>query len=242
MLNIAHRGFRSKYPENTMLAFQKALEAGADGIEFDVHLSKDGELVIIHDETLERTTDGEGLVKDKTLAELKKLNAAAKSNKPRDFEAIPTLKEYFAFAKKTKLITNIELKTGIFPYEGIEQKTYELIKEFDMCEKVILSSFNHETIMRVKEIDSKLVCGLLVDSWQIDPENYVQKLGIECWHPSAYSISKELVQRFHRKGIKVNTWFGSIQLDYKKIIETGVDAIITDYPDKIAGLIGRDKA
>ena len=76
MLNIAHRGFKGAYPENTMLAYEKAVETGADGIEFDVHLTKDGELVIIHDETLERTTDGKGLVKDKTLYELKKLNAS----------------------------------------------------------------------------------------------------------------------------------------------------------------------
>ena len=110
MINFAHRGFKGKYPENTMLAFNKAIEAGADGIEFDVHLSKDGEIVIIHDETLERTTDGSGLVGEKTLAQLKKLNAS-KDYTDYQVQRILTLREYFDFAKDYDIITNIELKT-----------------------------------------------------------------------------------------------------------------------------------
>lgn len=115
MLNIAHRGFKGVYPENTMLAYEKAVETGADGIEFDVQLTKDGELVIIHDEDLERTTDGKGLVKDKTLHELKKLNAS-KGCPYCEVQTTPTLREYFDFAKDKDIITNIELKTSIITY------------------------------------------------------------------------------------------------------------------------------
>ena len=122
MLNIAHRGFKGKYPENTMLAFEKAIEAGADGIEFDLHLSKDGELVIIHDESLERTTDGKSLVCEKTLEELQKLNAS-KLYPGCEIQRIPTLREYFEFAKDKQKITKIGLKNSSIDYEGIEEKT-----------------------------------------------------------------------------------------------------------------------
>ncbi len=142
MINFAHRGFKGKYPENTMLAFNKAIEAGADGIEFDVHLSKDGEIVIIHDETLERTTDGSGLVGEKTLDQLKNLNAS-KAYPDYQVQRILTLSEYFDFAKDYDIITNIELKTSIIDYPGIEEKVYKVIKEYNLAEKVIISSFNH---------------------------------------------------------------------------------------------------
>ncbi|RDY20340.1 glycerophosphodiester phosphodiesterase family protein, partial [Criibacterium bergeronii] len=162
MLNIAHRGFKSKYPENTMLAFKKAVEENADGIEFDVHLSKDDEIVIIHDERLDRTTNAKGRVMDYTLAELKKVNAGALYDNI-DFEAIPTLREYFEYIKDKDIITNVELKTGVYWYKGIEQKVYDMIKEFDLKDKIIISSFNHKSVLAMKKIDEKIKCGLLID-------------------------------------------------------------------------------
>lgn len=238
MLNIAHRGFRSRYPENTMLAFRKAVEAGCHGIEFDVHLSKDGEAVIIHDETLDRTTDGTGLVAEKSLRELKALNAAKPHPETAAFEAIPTLREYFDYiSTQPGIISNIELKTGVFVYEGIEAVVYRMMKEYGLIDRCIVSSFNHESVLRMKKIDSTVPCGLLVDSWQIHPEKYVRELGIECYHPSAYCVTAPLVDVLHASGIRVNPWFGSIQSDYRKLIDMGVDSLITDYPDKIHSLL-----
>ena len=238
MLNIAHRGFRSRYPENTMLAFRKAVEAGCDGIEFDVHLSKDGEAVIIHDETVDRTTDGTGLVGQKTYRELKALNAAKPHPETIDFAAIPSLREYFEYiATQPNIISNIELKTGVFVYEGIEEVVYQLMKEYKLIRRCIVSSFNHESVLRMKKIDSAVTCGLLVDSWQIHPETYVRNLGIECYHPSAYCVTPELVAALHSAGIRINPWFGSIQCDYRPLIEMGVDSLITDYPDRITALL-----
>lgn len=238
MLNIAHRGFCSRYPENTMLAFRKAVEAGCDGIEFDVQLSKDGKAVIIHDETLDRTTDGTGLVGQKTYRELKELNAAKPHPETAAFETIPSLREYFEYiAAQPNIISNIELKTGVFTYEGIEEKVYRLMKEFDLIDRCIVSSFNHESVLRMKKIDSAVTCGLLADIWQIHPEAYVRRLGVECYHPSAYSLTAELVSALHAANIRVNTWFGSIQRDYRKLIEMGIDGLITDYPDKIKPLL-----
>ena len=237
MLNIAHRGFRSKYPENTMLAFKKAVEAGCDGIEFDVHLSKDGEVVIIHDETLERTTNGTGLVSEKTIAELQKLNAAVTHPTLTDFEPIPTLRQYFEYAAtQPNLITNIELKTGVCVYQGIELKVYTLMKEFQLIDRCIISSFNHESIVRMKKIDNSVICGLLVDSWLIKPAVYTASVGVECYHPSAYSVTPELVKQLHDADIQINPWLGNIQCNYEELIQMGVDGLITDYPDIIKNL------
>ncbi|UTC66230.1 MULTISPECIES: glycerophosphodiester phosphodiesterase [unclassified Treponema] len=243
-LNFAHRGFRSKYPENTMLAFSKAANLGVDGIEFDVHLSSDGVPIIIHDEALDRTCNASGLVKDFSFAELKKINAAANFKSAESFsgtmpldERIPSLEEYFDFIKNKNIISNIELKTGVFEYSGIEEKVYALLKQYDLQEKCIISSFNHESVLRMKKIAPSLVCGFLVDSWDLHPADYLKKYGIECYHPPAYRLTKEFVEELHNEGFKVNAWFGSIQTDYAQVLSTGLDAIITDYPDKIADLL-----
>ena len=119
MKNFAHRGFSGKYPENTMLAFQKAFETGADGIELDVQLTKDGEVVIIHDETVDRTTDGTGYVRDYPLEVLQKLDASYLYKKEVGFWPIPTLREYCEWVCEKDLVTNIELKTSVFEYKGI---------------------------------------------------------------------------------------------------------------------------
>lgn len=149
MLNIAHRGFSGKYPENTLLAFQKGIEAGADGFEFDTHLTRDGEIVIIHDERLDRTTNAQGFVKDYTLEELRKVDAS-KPFPECGFCGIPTLREYFELIRGRDLITNIELKNGIFWYEGMEEKVIAMIREYGLEERVILSSFNHRSVMKCK--------------------------------------------------------------------------------------------
>ena len=148
---LSHRGFSGYYPENTMLAFQKvAEETVADGIELDIQLTKDGEIVIMHDEMLDRTTNGSGWLKDHTLEELKMLSVGVnvKGFFPR--QTIPTLREYFTWLKTTKLITNIELKTSYFEYEGIEEKLIAMVKEFGLEDQIWYSSFNHYTVARIK--------------------------------------------------------------------------------------------
>ena len=134
--NFAHRGFSGKYPENTLLAFSKAIEEGVDGIENDVHLTKDGVLVVMHDELVDRTTNGKGYIKDKTYEELAQLDASYifKEYGP---QKVPTLREYLELVKDTDIITNIELKTGVFEYTGIEQKVYDMLREFDMMDRII---------------------------------------------------------------------------------------------------------
>ena len=236
MLNIAHRGFKGAYPENTMLAYEKAIETGADGIEFDVHLTKDGELVIIHDETLERTTDGKGLIKDKTLQELKKLNAS-KGYLSCEVQTIPTLREYFDFAKNKDIITNIELKTSIIRYEGIEKKVYDLINEYGMKDKIIISSFNHNSLIRMKEIDREIKCGVLESSRLYKPWEYVRNMGMEYFHPLNFTINEEIAEKFLENNIGLNIWFGKADYDFSKYLDLNPTGLITDFPDRVNDLL-----
>lgn len=236
MLNYAHRGFKAKYPENTMLAFRKALDAGADGIELDVHLSKDGHLVIIHDENLLRTCGCDVFVKDLNLEELKKLNAAYGYDGID--EKIPTLREYFDFVKDTNLITNIEIKNGLIAYDGIEEKLYELMKEYEICDRIIISSFNHESVLRMKEIDSTLKLGFLEESVLANPVKYLKDNGIFYFHPLVNTIDKDLVSKLHDEGIFVNAWLSSkLSYNLEDFVEMGFDGLITDFPDRVDELL-----
>jgi len=229
--NFAHRGFSGKYPENTMLAFEKAIEAGADGIELDVHLTKDGELVIIHDEAVDRTTNGSGLVADFTLAELKKLDASAAFRGVYGINRIPTLEEYFELVKDTAIVTNIELKTGVNPYPGIEEKTLAMIDKFGLRERIIISSFNHYSVMKFKSLAPEMICGFLEESWIIDMAGYGKKYGVECLHPIFNAVTEEYARAAHEAGLLINTWTVNTKEDMELMIQRGVNAIIGNYPD-----------
>ena len=162
ILNLAHRGFSDEYPENTILAFEKAKEAGFDGIELDVQLSRDGELVVIHDEELKRVTGEPGFVWDYTLEELKQMKVLESC--ACAVQRIPTLREYFEEIYPSEMITNIELKTSWNEYRGIEEKVLALIDEFDVREKIWISSFNHFSALRFKRLSPNIKCGLLEES------------------------------------------------------------------------------
>lgn len=234
--NFAHRGFSGKYPENTMLAFKKAIEAGADGIELDVQLTKDGEIVIIHDETIDRTTDGKGLVADYTYEELCRFDASFIYRGQIGFNKIPTLREYLEFVKDKNIITNIELKTGIFEYLGIEEKVWELIQEYKVEDKVIISSFNHYSVLHMKKLAPDLKYGLLSESWLINAGKYTHDLGIQCYHPIHYNLTSEIINEIKKYGIEINTYTVNKEKDIRYLIEKGIDIIIGNFPD-LAGKI-----
>lgn len=238
MLNIAHRGFSGNYPENTMLAFEKAIEAGADGIELDVHFSKDGEVVVIHDERIDRTTDGEGYVVDFTYEELSGFDASAGFAGVYGFNKIPTLREYFELVKPVEgFITNIELKTSINEYPGIEKAVLELIDEFGLEDRIIISSFNHYSIMRTKAINSRIRCGFLESSWIYNFGEYTKARGVECVHPLFLSLNEDSVAEIKSNGIQINTWTVNKEADVERLYNLGVDAVISNYPDMIKSVI-----
>jgi glycerophosphoryl diester phosphodiesterase len=227
---FAHRGYSGKYPENTMIAFKKALECGVDGIELDVQLTKDGEVVIIHDETIDRTTTGKGFVVDYTYEELEKFDASFKF-KDLGFNKIPTLREYFQLVKDYDIVTNVELKTGINEYLGIEEKVWELIKEYNLEKKVIISSFNHFSVMRMKKIAPQLKYGFLSEDWIIDAGKYTHSHGVQCYHPRFNNLVPDVIKELKKYNLEINTWTVNLEEDMKYLYSNNIDVIITNYPE-----------
>ena len=238
---FAHRGFSGYYPENTMLAFQKvAEETVADGIELDIQLTKDGEIVIMHDEMLDRTTNGSGWLKDHTLEELKMLSVGVnvKGFFPR--QTIPTLREYFTWLKTTKLITNIELKTSYFEYEGIEEKLIAMVKEFGLEDQIWYSSFNHYTVARIKKLMPEAKCGLLTDTWLMNIGEYAASQGAASVNARTDFCAKEGVAAdLHAHNIALQAWTPNDAEMMQELVDAGVDVLITNYPDIAAKVLGR---
>ena len=214
----AHRGASAFAPENTLEAFQMAAEMGAYGVELDIQLTRDGEIVVIHDEKLERTTNGQGYVKKFTLAELKKLTPE-----------IPTLAEVYALLKPTNLVINVELKTGVFDYEGIEAKALELTEQHNMSDSVVYSSFNHYSLQRIKELnpiaDIALLCGggIFVTAQQC------KYMGASALHAQARQFNHlYLVEDCRKHGVKLRFWTVDDPTQLEAMREKGVDGVFTN--------------
>ena len=228
---FAHRGASGYAPENTLEAFRLAMEQGADGMELDVHLTKDGEVVVIHDETLDRTSNGHGNVRDYTLEELKKFSFHNHMEKYQGVQ-IPTLKEVLNLVKNSCMKVNIELKTGIYWYEGIEEKTMDIVKTMGMEDRVIYSSFNHYSIQKVLEQNSDAETAYLFSDVPLNMEKYAKDTGVKGLHPAVYHLKMaDFLETYMKSGLKVRVWTVNNKEDMKMFIDAGVDAIITNYPD-----------
>lgn len=239
-LNIAHRGFSGKYPENTMLSFKKAVEAGCDGIENDVQLTKDGVAVICHDEKIDRTTNGTGFIKDYTYKELLKFDAGIRWGKEFKGLAIPTLDEFLNYVKDKNLYLDIELKTGVILYDGIEEIVIRKINEFGVKEKTILSSFNHYSMVKCKTIDNTVKTGLLYTAGLYEPQRYAEYVGADALHPLFYSVlNEQIVKSIKNAGFLINAYTVNEEIYMKKLIQLGIDGIITNYPDKLKKVLER---
>jgi glycerophosphoryl diester phosphodiesterase len=228
---FAHRGETTRYPENTLEAFSSAVRMGADGIELDVQLSKDGEIVVAHDERLERVCDGTGYLNDYTLKELKSLDFS--KTLPGKVCRIPALTEVFSLVKPSALTINIELKNTELLYLELPQKLLALVKEYGMEERVIYSSFNHYSLMHIKKIDTSAKIGLLYEYGMVDPWVYANYVKADAVHPHYYVIAAlpETVKRCHENGLMVNVWTVDDPDAIKLMLKCGVDTIITDKPD-----------
>lgn len=227
---FAHRGASHYAPENTLPAFALAAAQGADGIELDVHLSKDGELVVIHDETLDRTTDGTGLVRDHTLAQLQAL--CADNHMPGFADArIPTLREVLELIRPTPLLVNIELKTGVLWYEGIEQKALDLVREMGMADRVIWSSFNHYSIETVRQLAPEAETAYLYSDIICGVERYAAAHGVRGLHPGLWNVKMaDLLQRYLASGLAVRVWTVNAAADLRWLLAAGADVITNDPP------------
>ena len=229
---FGHRGASAYAPENTLEAFKLAADMGAHGVELDVHICKSGELVVAHDETVDRVSDGQGLIKDMTLSELKALHFNKTHPEYKDAR-LPTLQEVFQLLRPTGLRINVELKNSYIDYPELEKKVIELAVKESMLDKLIFSSFNHRSMLRVKEIDRNLYCGLLYEASLIKPWAYAVALGVDAIHPHYSEVitpGGECAEA-HKAGIQVNTWTVNTRESLNAVLREGGDVLITNYPD-----------
>jgi len=241
-LNLAHRGANTDAPENTMAAFRRAVEVGASGLEFDVQLSKDGSVVVIHDEKLERTTSGSGLVKDYTLQELQHLDAGSWFGEEFAGEKIPTLDQVLDQFSSTNLVYNIELKSGIVLYPGLEEKVIEAVTTRKLEDQVVVSSFNHYSLVTCRELNKEIRTGMLYVAGLFEPWGYALKLGCYSVHPLFYHLQHpELVSGFREHNLAIYAWTVNEPLYMELMVAGGIDAIITDRPQDLHKIINGGK-
>lgn len=233
---VAHRGLPHVAPENTLASFKAALALDIDGIETDIQATKDGELIICHDELLNRTTNGHGLIKNHTLRELKSLSAGAWFGKNYRDEKIPTLREFLELVKGRDLLINLELKTGIVFYPDIEKKLITMINEYNLSEHVIVSSFNHYSLLTCKEIAPHIKTGILYEGALVDPWDYAEKIGASALHPYFPFVTSQMVDTAHFHSLMVNPYTLNETDEMKQMIAFGVDSIITNYPERLISI------
>jgi glycerophosphoryl diester phosphodiesterase len=216
-------------PENTLPSFAKAIELGADGVEFDVQLTKDGEVVVIHDETLDRTSDASGFVRDYTLYDLKKFNFNKRGISEPKFMAIPTLDEVLELLKPSGIDINIELKTGVYFYEGLEKKCVELVRKYSLTDRIIWSSFNHCSVEKVKRIDSNAKTALLCGGGILVSPVLCKKAGIDGVHPSIRQLDcPGYVDECKAASIAIRAWTVDSDEDFDRAKSLGVDGIFVN--------------
>lgn len=237
VMNFAHRGASGCFPENTKLAFIKAVEMGCAGIETDVQMTRDGVLVLIHDERVDRTTNGLGLVKDYSYSELCRLDAGLWYGASFAGAKIPTAEELLLIARDTGICLNFEIKNGIIGYEGIEEKLIKLIYSYGWQEHVILSSFNHYSMVHCKKIAPNIKTGLLYMAGLYRPTLYARTACADALHAYFYAINEEIISEAHSDGLLVNTFTVDDPATMRRLVRIGVDGIITNYPDRLQSVI-----
>lgn len=225
---IAHRGASAHAPENTMAAFQLALDMAADGIELDAMLSKDGEVVVIHDASLDRTTDGTGAVKDLTLAALQKLDAGGG-------ERIPSLKEVLA-QFGGKFLINIELKNYSSIFDALPIKVADLVKTCNGSQSILISSFNPFNLPRFHQRLPDVPVGLLTDKNKA--KNWLWRFfNYDALHPHYTDVDAALVSALHAKNQQVNVWTVDDPSEIRRLSSLGVDSIITNDPQRTRAIL-----
>ena len=235
----AHRGASAYAPENTLTSFEKAVKLGADGIELDIQLTRDERIVVIHDETLERTSTGTGWVRDCTLDQLRAFNYSYSRKFPdAPAEKIPTMEEVFDLIRPTGLTINIELKTGVVFYPDLEGRILRMTKEFGMEDRVIYSSFNHYSIQKIHRMNPQAKVGLLYSDGYINMPRYGHSLDVNALHPALYNLQyPDFLKDCAAFGLDINVWTVNKMEYMKSCVEMGVHAIITNYPDRAKKVI-----
>jgi glycerophosphoryl diester phosphodiesterase len=265
-LNIAHRGARSLAPENTLAAARKGLEIGADLWELDVAMTVDGELVVLHDDTLERTSNvaavfpnrRTALVYSFTLTELRRLDfgswfvekdpfkqIAAGAVSPAEQEKfkgepIPTLRDALTFTRDHQWRVNVEIKDASSTpaaHASIVEKTVALIVELGMVNQVMISSFNHQYIQKVKALQPTLVTAALVEMADPDPAALLRRTGAQGYNPSVKAIAPAAIRPLREQGLDVYIWTVNDEATLKALVDAGVSGIFTDFPQVLKAIL-----
>lgn len=238
-LNFAHQGACHEAPANTLAAFLLAVQLSADGIEFDVHLSADGEVVVIHDLTVDRTTDGQGPVQGKTLSELKRLDAGGWFDPAFSGERIPTLGEVIDVVGQ-RLLLNVELKTASLRGEGLAKAVVRIVEENRLLERVVISSFNPLYLWQVRRLNPSIPIGLL---YAPDQPLFLRRpwfrylLRPEALHPYYTVVDDDYVRWARGQGCRVHTWTVDEPGEMWQLVRRDVDLIITNRPDLLTGVL-----
>lgn len=228
----AHRGASAYAPENTLPAIELALDQGAQGIEIDVQRTSDDVLVVVHDETIDRTSNGFGRVIDLTLDEIRRCDF---SNGFIGFRNVrmPTLAEVLELVAPTTATLNAELKNSVEPYPGMEREAATMVADAGLTDRVIFSSFNHSCLANLRGIVSPSQIGVLYSDGLHNPWQYARWLGAGALHPNWKSLwQPDYVWLAHEAGVKVNAWTVNEEKDVARAVEVGVDALVTNFPDR----------
>ena len=239
VLNFAHRGASAAAPANTLAAFRLAAEMGADGVELDVQLARDGEVVVIHDFAVDSTTNGRGAVREMTLAQLKELDAGSWFDPAFAGERIPTLQEVFD-AIGHRLLVNVEIKSLPLRGRGLEAEVVRLIEDNNLVHRVIVSSFNPLSLRKVKGFNPNVTTALLYGPRQSLLLRHAWLGSVtphEFRHPHYSMVNERFLGWARQKGYRVNTWTVDEVDEMRRLIALGVDGIITDCPDLLAEVL-----
>jgi len=229
---IAHRGFSGQAPENTLVAIRQAIEVGADMVEIDVTVTADGHVILLHDETLDRTTNGQGLPTTMTLDEIRELDAGSWFAPEYAGERIPTLTEVLDTVKD-RILINVEIKSEAVEH-GVVPKVAALIVEHGMRDQVVVSSFSPEALRLMKITDPAVITATLFNKelhTDLDPLEIIQEVGSREFNISGKRLTVAMVERCHKHGFPVAVYTVNEPNELLLLMEMGVDAIFTDHPD-----------
>ncbi len=231
---IGHRGAPAEAPENTLAGFRRALTLGVDAVEVDVHLSADGEPVVIHDPVLSRTTDGYGLVGSLSLAALRHLDAGRWFGEGFAGERIPTLLEALDVLRPVRVI--VELKNGPVRYPGIAERVAAVVRASGHG-TVTISSFDHPLLREVRAVAPSLETAVLYSARPVHPLRLAEDVGAGILHPFWHYLTPDAVAAAHEAGLRVETWLVDEPDDLARVVAMGVDGVITSHPERLRTLL-----
>ncbi|HUJ74233.1 MAG TPA: glycerophosphodiester phosphodiesterase [bacterium] len=230
---IAHRGESGAAPENTLPAFERALRCGADGVEFDVQASQDGVPVVIHDERLERTTNGTGWVGEQTWDQLQALDAGSWFGAGFAGARLPRLAEVLSLFRGSGMTIHVELKTDRVPYAGLVRRVVDLVRDLGVAGQVLLSSFNHNSLGEVHALAPHLPRAALLSNALLEPWDYATRHGFQALHVRDGMVDAPLVEGCHRQGLALRAYTVDDVAEARRLAGLGLDGVFTNHPARI---------